>query len=104
MSSSEVGRKWIAELGDRDWAGACRLRVDPKPDCAESTQRAFEGGTVRLLEPGAYRDDDDETTDNVTRYAIETTGGARVTFAYFEVVKWGDDFRVDLQLTIEGAR
>ena len=53
-----------------------------------------------LLEPGGYSNGD-TTTDNVTRYAIEVDGRARVKLAYFEVRKWGYDFRVDLQMTVQ---
>jgi hypothetical protein len=74
----------------------------PRPDCIARTQRDFEGATATLLEPGGYRNGD-KITDNVTRYAIEMDGNARVDLAYFEVVKWGNDFRVDLQLTIDGS-
>ena len=42
-----------------------------------------------------------EVTDNVNRYAIRMDGDARVELAYYEVVKWGDDFRVDLQLQVQ---
>jgi len=74
--------------------------VEPEPDCPEETERDFGGGTATLLEPGEYRNGE-EVTDNVTRYAIRMDGDARVDLAYYEVLKWGDDFRVDLQVVIQ---
>lgn len=89
----------MAALNARDWARACELRIEPKRDCAAQLRRDFGGGKATLLDPGEYRNGD-KITDNVTRYAIEVDGTARVRLAYFEVRKWGYDFSVDLQLTV----
>ena len=98
-SASEVGRSFVAQINARDWEGACALRVEPGRDCPEQTRRSFEGGTATLLEPGEYSNGK-EVTDNVNRYAIRVDGDSRVELAYYEVLKWGDDFRVDLQVEI----
>ncbi len=90
----------MAALNREDWNRACQLRIEPKRTCASDVRQAFEGATWRLIEPGGYSDGG-RRNDNVTKYAIEGDGDSRVNLAVFEVRKWGYDFRVDLELTLQ---